>query len=199
MILCSKFDVKAEELALTTRIFLFHFSKPNLPQKCLRQKVEKRVHTQKTKCNLNIVLKDKGDGFSCVARQLAAEMADDITAALAGGGGGGTRGNFQIPDFLESTMSLLPHRVASSSLISLTKPITPNTLRVLRDLLKRPDPATPPPTLRSAAVLIPFCNVGGEPGILLEVRSKSLRTHSGEIRCEPLCTLNNKLEFITAT
>jgi len=79
-------------------------------------------------------------------------------------------------------MSLLPHRVASSSLISLTKPITPNTLRTLRDLLKRPDPATPPPTtLRSAAVLIPFCNVGGEPGILLEVRSKSLRTHSGEI------------------
>jgi len=72
--------------------------------------------------------------------------------------------------------------VASSSLISLTKPITPNTLKALRDILKRPDPTTPPPTtLRSAAVLIPFCNVGGEPGILLEVRSKSLRTHSGEI------------------
>ena len=97
-------------------------------------------------------------------------------------------------------MSLLPHRVASSSLISLTKPITPNTLRTLRDLLKRHDPATPTPTtLRSAAVLIPFCNVGGEPGILLEVRSKSLRTHSGEIRWEPMCTLNNKLGFITAT
>ena len=88
-------------------------------------------------------------------------------------------------------MSLLPHRVASSSLISLTKPITPNTLRTLRDILKRPDQATPPPTtLHSAAVLIPFCNVGGEPGILLEVRSKSLRTHSGEIRWEPLRTLN---------
>jgi 8-oxo-dGTP pyrophosphatase MutT (NUDIX family) len=29
--------------------------------------------------------------------------------------------------------------------------------------------------------LIPFCNVGGEPGILLEVRAKNLRSHSGEI------------------
>ena len=94
-------------------------------------------------------------------------------------------------------MSLLPHRVASSSLISLTKPITPNTLRALRDLLKRPDPPPSPTTLQSAAVLIPFCNVGGEPGILLEVRSKSLRTHSGEIRWELLCILSNKLGFIT--
>lgn len=96
-------------------------------------------------------------------------------------------------------MSLLPHRVASSSLISLTKPITPNTLRTLRDLLKRPEATRPPSTLQSAAVLIPFCNIGGEPGILLEVRSKSLRTHSGEIRWEPFCTLNYKLGFITAT
>jgi len=82
-------------------------------------------------------------------------------------------------------MSLLPPRrlaSSSSSLISLTKPITPNTLKALRDLLKRRDPTPPPPTaLWSAAVLIPFCNVGGKPGILLEVRSKSLRTHSGEI------------------
>ncbi|KAF8817505.1 hypothetical protein BYT27DRAFT_7126324 [Phlegmacium glaucopus] len=78
------------------------------------------------------------------------------------------------------------HSVASSSLISLTKPITSNTLQALRILLKQSNPATsrnacPPTTQRSAAVLIPFCNVGGEPGILLEVRSKSLRTHSGEI------------------
>ena len=97
-------------------------------------------------------------------------------------------------------MSLLPHRVASSSRISLTKPITPNTLRVIRELLrqKRPDPPlSPPTTLQSAAVLIPFCNVGGEPGILLEVRSKSLRTHSGEIRWELYCILSNKLGFIT--
>jgi hypothetical protein len=34
----------------------------------------------------------------------------------------------------------------------------------------------------NAAVLIPFCNVDGVPGILLEVRGK-LRTHSGEVRC----------------
>lgn len=101
-------------------------------------------------------------------------------------------------------MFLLPHcraypSIASSSLISLTKPITPNTLQALRNLLNRPDPATPPTTPRSAAVLIPFCNVGGKPGILLEVRSKSLRTHSGEIRYESLYTLKNKLRFITTS
>jgi len=33
----------------------------------------------------------------------------------------------------------------------------------------------------NAAVLIPFCNVRGVPGVLLEVRGKALRTHSGEI------------------
>ena len=34
---------------------------------------------------------------------------------------------------------------------------------------------------RHAAVLVPFCNVDGKPGVLLEVRGK-LRTHSGEVR-----------------
>jgi hypothetical protein len=34
----------------------------------------------------------------------------------------------------------------------------------------------------NAAVLIPFCNVRGVPGILMQVRGK-LRTHSGEVRC----------------
>ncbi|KAF9462932.1 NUDIX hydrolase domain-like protein [Collybia nuda] len=33
----------------------------------------------------------------------------------------------------------------------------------------------------NAAVLIPFCNIRGIPSILLEVRSRTLRTHSGEL------------------
>ncbi|KAJ7173771.1 NUDIX hydrolase domain-like protein [Mycena filopes] len=33
----------------------------------------------------------------------------------------------------------------------------------------------------SAAVLIPFCNVNETPGILLQVRSRSMRSHSGEV------------------
>ncbi|KAJ7035645.1 NUDIX hydrolase domain-like protein, partial [Mycena alexandri] len=34
---------------------------------------------------------------------------------------------------------------------------------------------------QSAAVLIPFCNVNETPGILLQVRSRSMRSHSGEV------------------
>ncbi|KAH9479490.1 putative Nudix hydrolase NudL [Psilocybe cubensis] len=79
------------------------------------------------------------------------------------------------------------HPLASTSLISLTKPITPNTLKILRDVLNFNSSTVNWPTTgiapksRNAAVLIPFCNVDGEPGILLEVRAKALRSHSGEI------------------
>ncbi|PPQ62886.1 hypothetical protein CVT24_006284 [Panaeolus cyanescens] len=77
---------------------------------------------------------------------------------------------------------------ASSGLISLTKPFTPKTLKTLTRILTR----NPANTLQkgfesstgkvnNAAVLIPFCNVAGEPSILLEIRAKSLRSHSGEI------------------
>lgn len=77
---------------------------------------------------------------------------------------------------------------ASSALISLTNPITPSTLQTLKNVLNRTPNASKnaitDPSLKSqhAAVLIPFCNVGGEPGILLEVRAKGLRSHSGELR-----------------
>jgi len=81
------------------------------------------------------------------------------------------------------------HRAfASSALISLTNPITPSTLQTLKNVLSRTPSASKDaindPSLKSrhAAVLIPFCNVGGEPGILLEVRAKGLRSHSGELR-----------------
>ncbi|KAF8909340.1 NUDIX hydrolase domain-like protein, partial [Gymnopilus junonius] len=79
------------------------------------------------------------------------------------------------------------HSLSSTALISLTKPFTPNTLQLLRNALNHdkasslPPVSGTPPKSRSAAVLIPFCNVGGEPSILLEVRAKSLRSHSGEI------------------
>ncbi|PFH51918.1 hypothetical protein AMATHDRAFT_141513 [Amanita thiersii Skay4041] len=73
---------------------------------------------------------------------------------------------------------------ASASIVSLTRPFTPNSLEVIRDVLKRVGNTTEPhPTYKSrnAAVLIPLCNVDGKPGILLEVRGRTLRTHSGEV------------------
>ncbi|KAJ6504884.1 NUDIX hydrolase domain-like protein [Mycena vitilis] len=35
--------------------------------------------------------------------------------------------------------------------------------------------------MKTAAVLIPFCNVEDTPGILLQVRSRAMRSHSGEV------------------
>ncbi|KAF5373343.1 hypothetical protein D9615_007461 [Tricholomella constricta] len=75
-----------------------------------------------------------------------------------------------------------------SPILPITQPFTPKTLNTLRKVLAhasassklRTDPATPL-TPGNAAVLIPFCNVRGVPGVLLEVRGKGLRTHSGEI------------------
>ncbi|KAF8889374.1 NUDIX hydrolase domain-like protein, partial [Infundibulicybe gibba] len=74
-------------------------------------------------------------------------------------------------------------------LLSLTKPLTPRTLNLIRSSLSpTEDLPTPlearaiyPRTRGDASVLIPFCNVDGVPGILLEVRGKTLRTHSGEV------------------
>ena len=43
----------------------------------------------------------------------------------------------------------------------------------------------PPENAKSAAVLVALSNVGGQPGVLLELRGK-LRTHSGEIRCNSI-------------
>ncbi|KAG5635088.1 hypothetical protein H0H81_012487 [Sphagnurus paluster] len=73
-----------------------------------------------------------------------------------------------------------------SPVLSLTQPFTPRTLNILRSVLSHavshnPHADTRPPTSANAAVLIPFCNVRSVPGILLEVRGKTLRTHSGEI------------------
>jgi len=73
--------------------------------------------------------------------------------------------------------------IASTSLISLSKPFTRGTLRSIRQLLNTNKSYEEYQHPKNAAVLIPFCNVNGEPSILFEMRSKALRSHSGEIRC----------------
>ncbi|KAF8845198.1 hypothetical protein BDN67DRAFT_962144 [Paxillus ammoniavirescens] len=82
------------------------------------------------------------------------------------------------------TFITAPNVVPSSSLISLTAPFTRASLAEIRDALARAEKANgvfaPSPTEVHAAVLVPLCNVGNVPGVLLEVRGK-LRTHSGEV------------------
>jgi len=76
---------------------------------------------------------------------------------------------------------------ASNPLISPLKPFTPTTLKRIKNILEQRNLSetqvdrSSAATARNAAVLIPFCNVGDEPGILLELRAMTLRTHSGEI------------------
>lgn len=72
------------------------------------------------------------------------------------------------------------------STLSLTAPLTRNSLNIIRNLLEEhysTQTESFDPDEVHAAVLAPFCNVNGKPGVLLEVRGK-LRTHSGEVRCE---------------
>ncbi|KAJ7493435.1 NUDIX hydrolase domain-like protein [Mycena galericulata] len=73
---------------------------------------------------------------------------------------------------------------------ALFKPFTLKTLRTIRaSLLQNSSRFERPPGLasldkkQSAAILIPFCNVKEVPGILLQVRSRSMRSHSGEVSC----------------
>ncbi|KAJ1306781.1 hypothetical protein OPQ81_007767 [Rhizoctonia solani] len=83
----------------------------------------------------------------------------------------------------------------SSPYLSLTSPITRNTLQTLKKRFsvirnKYPKDLEWPATASSAlteedlrpraAVLVPLCNVNGQPGLLLEVRGK-LRNHGGEV------------------
>ncbi|KAJ6485883.1 NUDIX hydrolase domain-like protein [Mycena sanguinolenta] len=68
-----------------------------------------------------------------------------------------------------------------------SKPFTRNTLKFIRELLDDSSRPELPSWAsldkkRNAAVLIPFCNVeAAGPGILLQVRSLSMRSHSGEV------------------
>ncbi|KAF7294491.1 putative Nudix hydrolase NudL [Mycena kentingensis (nom. inval.)] len=66
------------------------------------------------------------------------------------------------------------------------RPLTPRSLSAIRTALAS---ASKLPSLSSvdkrqtAAILVPLCNVRDTPGILLQVRSRALRSHSGEISC----------------
>lgn len=70
---------------------------------------------------------------------------------------------------------------SSSTVASLTDPLTPLSLIAIRNALKDQKTLPVDPAEKHAAVLVPLCNVGGRPGVLFEVRAK-LRTHSGEVR-----------------
>ncbi|KAL4246250.1 Coenzyme A pyrophosphatase [Abortiporus biennis] len=78
------------------------------------------------------------------------------------------------------TTSVRP--LSSPGHIPLHSPFTRSTLNKIRHILESTytKETNLKPTPKSAAVLVPFCNVNGKPGILLEVRGK-LRTHSGEV------------------
>ncbi|KAF8517971.1 NUDIX hydrolase domain-like protein [Hysterangium stoloniferum] len=69
--------------------------------------------------------------------------------------------------------------------LQLHSPLTIEGLDTIRSLLDNVQAAdsdrTAPKHTPTAAVLIPLCNVNGEAGILLEVRSGKLRTHGGEV------------------
>ncbi|KAI0334512.1 hypothetical protein GY45DRAFT_1343261 [Cubamyces sp. BRFM 1775] len=76
-----------------------------------------------------------------------------------------------------------PSSTASRTVISLTQPLTRRSCNAIRSALAAAYPQSDyahDPAETHAAVLVPFCNVNGTPGILLEVRGK-LRTHSGEV------------------
>ncbi|OSD02975.1 hypothetical protein PYCCODRAFT_1409874 [Trametes coccinea BRFM310] len=72
---------------------------------------------------------------------------------------------------------------SSKAIVSLTQPLTRRSCNAIRNALadaySQSEHARDPEEVH-AAVLVPFCNVNGTPGILLEVRGK-LRTHSGEV------------------
>ncbi|EKM81811.1 hypothetical protein AGABI1DRAFT_70284 [Agaricus bisporus var. burnettii JB137-S8] len=77
----------------------------------------------------------------------------------------------------------------SSSLVNLAKPLTPNSLKAIRHALSpaQQQPNSQPSQSqqgfksRNAGVLIPLCNVEGKPGILFQVRARTLRCHSGQV------------------
>ncbi|KAK7031396.1 hypothetical protein R3P38DRAFT_2923328 [Favolaschia claudopus] len=68
-----------------------------------------------------------------------------------------------------------------------SKPFTRSTLKAIQNVLAEDSAHLELPEWdsidkkRSAAVLIPFCNVLEKPGILLQVRARALRSHSGEV------------------
>jgi nudix motif 8 len=80
-------------------------------------------------------------------------------------------------------MSRLPIPNPNASIVSLTSPFTRRSIRTIKDALSvaYTTKYSISPTETHAAVLVPLCNLNGNPGLLLEVRGK-LRAHSGEVR-----------------
>ncbi|KAI0320886.1 NUDIX hydrolase domain-like protein [Amylostereum chailletii] len=82
---------------------------------------------------------------------------------------------------------MFPHRILSAPNPLppfFSKPLTRNALNAIRSALAKHAEThgfTPNSAETHAAVLIPLCNVGNVPGILLQVRGNRLRTHSGEV------------------
>jgi hypothetical protein len=74
----------------------------------------------------------------------------------------------------------------SPTAMSYTAPFTRSSLKAIQEALERHHTRTPWSAVDGkethAAVLAPLCNVNGKPGVLLQVRGKSLRSHSGEAR-----------------
>lgn len=78
---------------------------------------------------------------------------------------------------------------ASTPQIPLHAPLTPKTLLKIQSLLNEsvenaysnPNAHSDKDRDATATVLVPLCNVNGQPGILFQVRGK-LRTHSGQVR-----------------
>ncbi|KAG7093767.1 hypothetical protein E1B28_007415 [Marasmius oreades] len=70
----------------------------------------------------------------------------------------------------------------SSCLFNLSSPLTKTSLQHIRTVLTTQNKTyATPKASGNAAVLIPLCNVNNKPGILFQVRGKSLRAHSGEV------------------
>lgn len=87
---------------------------------------------------------------------------------------------------LRTLMSSVVPNASSKPLVSLTEPLSRRSCAIIRDALdcscsQSENAHNAASDTLDAAVLIPFCNVDGKPGVLLQVRGK-LRTHSGEVR-----------------
>ncbi|TFK51713.1 hypothetical protein OE88DRAFT_1629102 [Heliocybe sulcata] len=84
--------------------------------------------------------------------------------------------------FSSTPTSALQLPRTTSPYISLSSPLTRSSINTIRNVLaeqryKFPDTYSEP----TAAVLVPLCNVDNRPGLLLEVRGKNMRNHSGEV------------------
>lgn len=94
-----------------------------------------------------------------------------------------------------ASVSPLSRLISSKSYSLSSRPFNQTSLSHIRQLLQKHQDAVQQLELKSvggqpisnkplgsAAVLIPLCNIDDKPGILLEVRAKELRSHSGELR-----------------